>query len=350
MRTRRIESRAIAKIFDARANPEDRYSNDNRLYVEKRMKVLVTGGAGFIGSHLVDRLTIDKNQVTVFDDLSSGRIEFIKQHINRSGFRLIQADLLDLDEIKRAMDGHDVVFHFAANPDARLGTERTDLDLKQETLVTYNVLESMRLNGVKKIVFSSSGTIYGETPVIPLSEDYGPVLPISLYGAGKLASEGLISAFCHTFNMQAWILRFANIVGNRMTHGVIFDFINKLKRNPRELEILGDGTQTKPYLHVKDCVDGVIFAFRDSHDRVNVFNLGCSTETDVNTIARMVVREMGLEDVRFRYSGGNRGWPGDIPQVRFNVDKICRLGWKPKYTSDEAVREAIRELLRKDWR
>ena len=314
----------------------------------KAMKYFVTGGTGFIGSHLVDRLISEGHEITVYDNLSSGSKVFAQHHFGKKGFQLIEADLLDFNTLKEAIANHDVIFHLAANPEARLGIENTKLDLKQETIATYNVLEAMRVNGIKKIVFSSSGCIYGETPVIPLPENYGPVLPISLYGAGKLASEGLISAFCHTFDMQAWIFRFANIVGERTTHGVIFDFINKLKQNPRELEILGDGKQCKPYLHVSDCVDGIIYGFRNSHDKVNVFNLGCSTATDVTTIARMLVDEMGLKAVKFRYTGGDRGWPGDVPQVRFNVNKINSLGWKAKYTSDEAVRKAIKDILRKE--
>jgi UDP-glucose 4-epimerase len=311
------------------------------------MKAFVTGGAGFIGSHLVDRLVAEGNQVTVFDNLSSGKNEFIKQHVGKGDFKLIKADLLDLDKVKETIGRHDVVFHLAANPEARRGIENTELDLKQETIATYNVLEAMRVNGVKEIVFSSSGTIYGETPVIPLPEDYGPALPISLYGAGKLASEGLISAFCGTFDLQAWIFRFANVVGKRTTHGVIFDFIQKLRQDPSKLEILGDGKQCKPYLHVDDCVDGILFGFKNSHDRVNVFNIGCPTATDVTTIAKMLVKEMGLNEVKFKYTGGDRGWPGDVPQVRFNVQKMTGLGWKARYTSDEAVKKAIRDILHK---
>ena len=310
------------------------------------MKALVTGGAGFIGSHLVDRLMEGKNDVTVFDNLSSGRKEFIEHHLNEDGFEFIQADLLDIEAVKEAMKGYDSIFHLAANPEAMLGIEDTQLDLKQETIATYNVLESMRINNIKKIVFSSSGTIYGETPVIPLSEDYGPVLPISLYGAGKVASEGLISAFCSIFDMQAWIFRFANIVGERGTHGVIFDFINKLKKNPRELEILGDGTQEKPYLYVKDCVEGILFGLENSNERVNVFTLGCDSSTDVTTIANMVVEEMDLKNVRFKYTGGDRGWPGDVPQVRFNCERINKLGWAARHTSDEAVRLAVKVLVK----
>ena len=312
-----------------------------------KKRVFVTGGAGFVGSHLVDRLMAEDYQVVVFDNLSSGRMEFIEQHMGRDSFRFIKADLLDLDKVKEAIVGCDIVFHLAANPEARLGIENTELDLKQETVATYNVLEAMRVSAINKIVFSSSSVIYGETPVVPLPEDYGPVLPISLYGAGKLASEGLVSAFCHTFDMQAWIFRFANIVGKRATHGVVFDFINKLRQNPHELEILGDGTQCKPYLHIEDCVAGILFGFSNSHDKANVFNLGCPTTTDVTTIARILVEEMGLNDVKLKYTGGDRGWPGDVPQVRFDTSKMERLGWKAKYTSDEAIHKAIRDILGK---
>ena len=308
------------------------------------MKAFVTGGAGFIGSHLVDML-MEQGSVTVFDNLSSGKTEFIDHHYDKNNFKFVEADILDIGKVKKAMDGHDIVFHLAANPDARLGIKNTDLDLKQETIATYNVLEAMRANKIKKIVFSSSGTIYGEAGEIPLSEDYGPVLPISLYGAGKLASEGLISAFCHTFDMQGWMFRFANIVGDRGTHGVIFDFINKLKKNPRELEILGDGTQKKPYLHIEDCVEGMIFGFENSSERVNVFTLGCDSSTDVTTIANIVVKELGLKNVKFKYTGGDRGWPGDVPQVRFNCEKMNKLGWKARYTSDEVVRLAVETLV-----
>jgi UDP-glucose 4-epimerase len=204
----------------------------------------------------------------------------------------------------------------------------------------------MRCNGIKQIILASSGTIYGETPVIPLTEDYGPVLPISLYGAGKLASEGLVSAFCNTFDMQAWIFRFGNVVGSRTTHGVIFDFIQKLKNNPHELEILGDGTQAKPYLYVNDCIEGILFGFANSRERVNVFNLGPSSATDVTTIANTLVTELGLENVKFTYTGGDRGWAGDVPQVRFNPKKLKKLGWETKLSSNGAVKKAIKEIVK----
>jgi UDP-glucose 4-epimerase len=315
---------------------------------EKAMKCLVTGGAGFIGSHLVDRLMDNGHYVTVFDNMSVGKVEFLSRHIQNDKFKLIQGDLLNLDLIKKIFSGHDIIFHLAANPEARLGIKNTDLDLKQETIVTYNVLEAMRKNNIQKIIFSSSGTIYGETPFIPIPENYGPAFPISLYGAGKLASEGLISAFCGTFGMQAWIYRFANIVGPRATHGVIYDFICKLKRNSSDLEILGDGKQSKPYLYVVECVEGILFGLENASEKINVYNLGCTSTTNVNTIAQILIEEMELTCVNFKYSGGSRGWPGDVPQFRCDTRKATALGWKAKYSSNEAVRKAIRGILGKE--
>ena len=308
------------------------------------MRVFVTGGAGFIGSHLVDALMGKGYDVTVYDNLSSGRMDFIEHHIGKKNFSFIEADLLDQKKLEESLEGYDVVFHLAANPDVRLGVEKPDV-AKQNIIATYNLLDVMRLKNVKRIVFSSSSTVYGETPLMPLSEDYGPLLPISVYGAAKLASEGLISSFCHTFDMQAWIFRFANVVGLRCTHGVIFDFINKLRKNPKELEILGDGRQRKSYLYVSDCVDGMLFGFENAKDQINLFNLGSDGATEVNRIAEMVVDEMKLGDVRFKYTGGKRGWKGDVPRFQFDISKIKKLGWMPRYDSDDAVRMAIKDLL-----
>ncbi len=308
------------------------------------MRYFVSGGAGFIGSHLVDRL-VDIGEVTVYDNLSSGKKEFIEHHLGKNGFQFIERDLLEFDALKKAVNNHDVVFHMAANPEARAGTQNTGLDLKQGTIATYNILEAMRINKVEKVVFASSSTVYGETPVRPISEDYGPLLPISLYGASKLASEGLITAFCHLYGMQAWIFRFANVVGGRATHGVVLDFINKLRQNAKQLEILGDGTQEKPYIYIEDCVEGILYGLHHSDEPVNVFNLGCSSSTKVSAIAQMLVEGMGLPGVKFKYTSGERGWPGDVPQVRFDTSRMERLGWRPRYSSDEAVRKAIRDIL-----
>jgi len=309
------------------------------------MKAFVTGGAGFIGSHLVDKLIEKGYQITVYDNLNSGKKQFIDKHLQNKNFKFIESDLLDFNQLKKSIENHDVVFHIAANPFVRLGEKQTRLDLEQGAIATYNVLESMKLNNIKKIIFSSSSVVYAEVPNIAILENYGPTLPISLYGAGKLASEGLISAFCGTFDFQAWIFRFANVVGIRGTHGVIVDFIDKLKKNPKELEILGDGKQQKPYLYVSDVVDGMIYGFEKSNNKINLFNLGCVSNTTVTKIAEMVVEEMGLKNVKFKYTGGKRGWPGDVPRFQLDATRMKKLGWKERYTSDEAVRKAIREIL-----
>jgi UDP-glucose 4-epimerase len=309
------------------------------------MKAFVTGGAGFIGSHIVDRLVSEGNIVTVYDDLSSGKEEFMKHHMNNDNFTFIKADLINQEALDNEIKNHDVVFHIAANPDVRLGAQKPEI-AKKDILATYNLLDAMRKNNIKKIVFSSSSTIYGETPAFPLPEEYGPLLPISVYGAAKLAAEGLITSYCHTFDMQGWIFRFANVVGERGTHGVIVDFINKLRKNPEELEILGDGKQKKPYLYVTECVDGIFYCFKHSNEQINLFNLGCSSATTVTKIAEMIVEEMSLTNVSFKYTGGKRGWKGDIPQFQFDIKKIEKLGWKPKYSSDDAIRKAIKDVLK----
>jgi len=309
------------------------------------MKAFVTGGAGFIGSHLVDKLIEEENTVTVYDDLSSGKKEFIEHHLQNDNFNFVLANLIDETQVKKSIKDHDVVFHIAANPDVRLGEQKPDM-AKTDIIATYNLLDAMRENGIKKIVFSSSSAIYGETPPLPLKENYGPLLPISVYGAAKLAAEGLISSFCHTFDMQGWIFRFANVVGERGTHGVIVDFINKLEGNPKELEILGDGKQKKPYLYVTECVDGMLFGFTRANEQINIFNLGCDTTTEVTQIGELIVEEMGLKDVTFKFTGGKRGWKGDVPQFQFDIKKINNLGWKANLSSDEAVRKAIQDLLR----
>ena len=243
------------------------------------------------------------------------------------------------------MLSHDLVFHMAANSDISIGGKITDTDLKLGTIVTYYVLEAMRLAKIKAIVFASTSAIYGEVRHFPTSEDYGPLFPISLYGASKLAGEGLISAYCHNYGMKAWIYRFANVVGPNATHGIIFDFINKLKKNPKQLEILGDGKQRKPYLYVKDCVEGIIYGLTHAHQEVNYFNLTSRGATSAKEIAQGVTRAMGLKNVHFFYTGGARGWPGDVPQVRLDGTKMKRLGWKAKWDSPQAVHKAIGELV-----
>ena len=308
----------------------------------------ITGGAGFIGSHLVDRLMSEGNRVTVYDNLVSGKRQSIEHHIVKEDFQFIQADLLDLDTLKEAIKGHEVVWHLGANTDIPGGNKITDLDLKNCTIATRNVLEAMRQNNIDKIIFASSATVYGDAPPQDLAETFGPLLPISLYGAGKLACEGLISAYSHLFGIRAWMFRFANVVGARMGHGVIHDFIDKLRANPRELEILGDGKQEKPFFLVEDCIDGMLTTFRNGDSQCAVYNLGCDSFTNVTRVAQIVSEEMGLENVKFRYTGGRRGWLGDVPVVHFNVEKVKEVGWQAKHTSDEAVRIATRRLLGKE--
>ncbi len=313
--------------------------------MKKRKHYFVTGGAGFVGSNLVERLMKRGGRVTVYDNLSLGRKEHLAPFLKSTRFKFIKADLLDLARLKRAMAGADMVFHMAANSDIGYGERYTDWDLKQGTIVTYNVLEAMRLRRVEEIVFASSSAIFGETGTKRITEQHGPLAPISFYGASKLAGEGLITAFCHNYGMQAWIYRFANIVGDNATHGVIYDFVNRLRRDPTELRILGDGKQRKPYLYVKECVDGMLFGFDHADERVNVFNLGCTGSTSVDRVSSIVIKEMGLRRVKRRYTGGARGWKSDVPQVRFDVSKLAELGWRAEYTSDEAVRVATRAII-----
>ncbi len=304
------------------------------------MNILVTGGAGFIGSHLVDSLA-EKNNVTVYDNLSTGKKEFIQHQLDK--IRFIEADLLDTETLGRAMKNQDFVYHIAANADVRHGADNTGIDLEQNTIATHNVLEAMRRNSVRKIAFSSSSVVYGEAKTMPTPECYGPLIPISLYGASKLAGEALITSYCHTFDMQAWIFRFANIIGNR-THGVIADFINKLRQNPKELEILGNGRQTKSYMLAEECVDAMLYVVKHATENVNIFNLGTGDHTNVKRIGEIVIEEMGLK-ADMKFTGGDRGWKGDIPVSMLDVSKLNRLGWKAKTGSENAIRKTVKCLL-----
>lgn len=308
-------------------------------------KIIVTGGAGFIGSHIVDKLLFHNNEVTVIDNLSSGRMEFIEKYLKNPKFKFIKLDILDLEKLKKAICGADIIYHLAANPDVRLGAENTKIHLEQNIVATYNLLEAMRANKQQNIVFTSTSTVYGEASVIPTPENYGPLVPISLYGASKLACEALITSYCHTFDMKSWIFRFANIVGERSTHGIIVDFINKLKNNPNSLEILGDGQQRKSYLHVSDCLEAILFAVENSNEMANIFNIGSNDTINSTEIGEIVVSEMGLKDVAFSYTGGKRGWRGDVPRMLLSIEKLQKLGWKPVHNSKSSVIAAVRTTL-----
>jgi UDP-glucose 4-epimerase len=298
-------------------------------------KILVTGGAGFIGSHLVDRLVTDGYEVTVFDNLSSGNKKYIESHLDKPDFTFLEGDLLDEPALNKACSGMDMVYHVAANPDVRLGAENTKVHFDQNIRATYNLLEAMRKNEVHNLAFTSTSTVYGEATVMPTPEDYGPLVPISLYGASKLACEALITSYSHTFDMNCWLFRFANIIGSRSNHGIIFDFINKLRANPRSLEILGDGKQSKSYLHVSECVKAILFAVENSRDTVNIFNIGSEDTVRATEIGEIVAEEMGFQDVEFTYTGGSRGWKGDVPKMQLGVNKLINLGWKPEIDSGE---------------
>src|SRR5712691_3735542 len=309
------------------------------------MRVFLTGGAGFVGSNLAERLLVDGHNVTIYDDLSAGSRELLRECEGNAGFRFIHGDLLCLDKLVPAIRNHDTVFHLAANSNIEKGRQHADTDLRLGTLATFNILEAMRSAGVRQLVFSSSSVVYGEPTVIPTPEDYGPLFPISLYGASKLACEGLISAFSHNYGVQAWIYRFANICGRHGTHGAIVDFIRKLQSNPRRLDVLGDGNQAKPYLHVRECVDGMLFGWQHSGDQLNYFNLGCQGSTSASRIAQMVLEAMELTAAKIVYSGGERGWVGDVPQVRLDCIKLALLGWTANLSSDDAVKLATEELV-----
>lgn len=315
--------------------------------INKSHRIFVAGGAGFIGSHLVDVfLKQDCTKVTVYDNLSDGDKEHISHHMPKENFEFIENDLNNFNELKHAMQGHDIVFHFAANTDNRNEAELpTDLQLKENIQNTYNVLESMRLNKVRNLVFPSSATVYGDSHK-PFAESFGPLLPTSLYGASKLTGEALISAFHYLFGINAWIFRFSNIVGSRMGHGVIFDFVKKLRKNPVSLEILGDGKQRKPFVHVDECIEAMLFTLNALEEGLHLFNIGCSNSTRVDNIAKIIVREMGLSGVKYRCTGGKRGWINDVPILRFNINKLKKLGWSTHLSSDQAVQRATRELLK----
>ena len=309
------------------------------------MRALVTGGAGFIGSHLIDRLIGRGDTVVVVDNLSSGNLAFIQGHLDSGKATLVEGDITVFDDVMSAMKGIDCVYHLAANPDIRLGTRITDTDLKQGTLATYNIVEAMRINEVPTIAFASSSVVYGEDAPLPTPETHGPCMPISLYGASKQAGEGLISSWVGTFGLQAYIFRFANIIGTRGTHGVIFDFIHKLKNDPTRLEVLGNGLQEKSYMEVGDCADATLHVMSCQDAPLNLFNLGSHDTASVRRIAELVVEATGCHDAAIEYTGGDRGWAGDIPRAMLGIEKMLSTGFDVRYNSEEAIRHTALALI-----
>ncbi len=310
--------------------------------------VFVTGAAGFIGSNLVDRLLDLDLDVVGFDNLSTGLTEFLVPARNHPRFRFIEGDTLDSDVLTRAMTGCDFVFHLAANADVRFGTNHQRKDLEQNTIATFNVLEAMRANSVRRIAFSSTGSIYGEPEVFPTPETAPFPIQTSLYGASKLAGEGLLSAYAFGFDFQAYIFRFVSILGERYTHGHVFDFFKKLRADPSRIEVLGNGRQRKSYLYVQDCVDAMLTVIDKAHEPVNIFNLGTDEYVVVDDSLGYICEALGVKPER-HYAGGERGWIGDSPFILLDTSKVRSLGWAPKLTIKEGLMKTLAYLQANPW-
>jgi UDP-glucose 4-epimerase len=280
----------------------------------------------------------------VIDSLSAGSRKNIARHLDGGKVTLVVADLLS-DGWQDTLKGADRIYHLAADPDVRQSALIPEGPINNNIITTFRVLEAMRRYNVPEIAFTSTSTVYGEATVIPTPEEYTPLEPISVYGASKLACEALISAYCHSFTMKGWIFRFANIIGARSGHGVLIDFMNKLADNPREMEILGDGKQKKSYLEVQECVDAMLFAVGHATATVNTFNIGSEDWIDVKAIADIVAKKKGISQVRYRFTGGDRGWVGDVPKMQLSIARMKALGWKPRHGSQESVRMAVQAML-----
>ena len=307
------------------------------------MKSFVTGAAGFIGSHLTERLLADGDEVVGWDNFSTGRQKFVEPASSNARFRLIPGDMLDLKKLTEAMAGCERVFHLAANADVRFGLDHPSKDLQQNTIATFNVLEAMRSNRVRTIVFSSTGSVYGEADVIPTPENAPFPMQTSLYGASKLAGEGLIEAYCEGFGLEGYIFRFVSILGERYTHGHVFDFYKQLRAHPDRLNVLGNGKQRKSYLYIQDCIDAILTSIEKGHSKVNIFNLGLDEYCEVNDSIGWICEELGLKP-EMHYSGGDRGWIGDNPFIFLDCSAVRALGWRPKLNIREGVLRTVRYL------
>jgi UDP-glucose 4-epimerase len=312
------------------------------------MKYFVTGGAGFIGSTLVDRLIGDGHEVVAYDNFSTGLRRFLGLAQSHPRFRLVEGDLLDPRALSASMGGSEFVIHFAANADVRYGTQHPRRDLDQNVIATFNVLEAMREVGISRIAFSSTGSIYGEPNIFPTPETAPFPIQTSLYGASKLAGEGLIAAYCEGFGFRSWIFRFVSVLGERYTHGHVFDFFRALRADPTHLHILGDGRQRKSYIYVQDCIDAILLAIDQTDDKVNILNIGTDSYCEVNDSVGWICAELGLQPRR-SYAGGKRGWIGDSPFIFLDARKICALGWKPRFSIEQSVRQTVRWLQANPW-
>jgi UDP-glucose 4-epimerase len=311
-------------------------------------RILVTGGAGFIGSHLVDFLTKHQSDITVFDNLTSGNPENLKLNVNASNYQFTKGDLKTPESIMDALRHIDIVYHFAANPEVR--EVDPGVHFNENQVATFNLLEAMRNSGTRTLVFASTSTIYGEASIQPIPENYGPLLPISTYGASKLACEGMIASYAYTYGIRGLILRLGNVVGSRSNHGVIVDFLKKLKQNPNSLEVLGDGTQSKSYIHISDCISAIpliLSHFLKSEIRVDAYNVSSADKITVRRIAEIIIEETGAR-AQIRTTGGidgGRGWRGDVKFMQLSNQKLQSLGWREQYNSEAAIRQATRELI-----
>ena len=312
------------------------------------MRYLVTGGAGFIGSNLVDRLLSLEHEVIAYDNFSTGKEEFLEKARRFSQFRLIRSNLHDTESLAEAVRGCDFVFHLAANADVRFGLDNPGRDLKENTVATFNVLEAMRRNSVKCFAFSSTGSIYGEPEVFPTPETAPFPVQTSLYGASKMACEGLISAYCEGYDFQGWIFRFVSILGMRYTHGHVFDFVKSLLRDSHQLKVLGNGKQRKSYLYVQDCIDAMLFAIEKVKGKINIFNLGTDEYCELDDSIGWITAELGVSPKRV-YAGGERGWVGDSPFIFLDCSRLRGLGWKPKLSIREGVVKTVHYLLDNKW-
>jgi UDP-glucose 4-epimerase len=306
-------------------------------------RAFITGGAGFIGSHIVDRLVQDGAEVTIYDNFSTGQEEFLRQHAGNLKVKFVRADVLDNRALTKEMATCDFVFHLQANADVRGGIEQTRIDLEQNTIATWNVLEAMRINEIRRIAFASSATVYGDPLIFPTPETYAPI-QTSLYGASKLAGEAMVQAYSEYFGITCYIFRFVSWIGERYTHGVIFDFVKKLRASTQVLEILGDGKQRKSYLDVVDGVNGIFCAIQYATERKNIFNLGHDEVMSVLNLADIIVAELNLKGVRYHTTGGGRGWVGDSPFVHLDTTKLKALGWRPQISIEQGIRNTVRYL------
>jgi len=312
------------------------------------VRALVTGAAGFIGSSMVDRLLADGHEVTGLDNFSTGFRQFLQGALANARFRLVEADLLNLDAVKRAMAGAEFVFHLAANADVRFGPDHPRRDLEQNTIVTWNVLEAMRANGTRRIAFSSTGSVYGEPEIFPTPESAPFPVQTSLYGASKVAAEGMIAAYVTAFGYQAFIFRFVSILGERYTHGHVFDFYRQLLAHPESLDVLGNGLQRKSYLYVQDCVNAILLAAERGADGINIFNLGTDEYCQVNDSIGWISGHLGLTP-ELKYAGGERGWVGDSPFIFLDCARMRSLGWKPELTIQQGIIRTLEYLRANPW-